>query len=193
MNRPRNRQPRAPNTSQDNQSGTNSPRQRGGSSHRGGRAPATPQQAGRTVPGAAKVILGASVFIVLKEDQPAGQETSGIVEDVLTRGDHPRGIKVRLRGGLVGRVQRMGTGGQPASAGGPERYTMKYSDAREEYGGFAEGPPPRSLADFMPGFGDAPKAKVDEEQITARCPICDGFEGDEVAVSRHVETEHLKE
>ena len=31
--------------------------------------------------------------------------------DVLTKGDHPRGIKVRLRDGRVGRVQRMGTGG----------------------------------------------------------------------------------
>lgn len=32
-----------------------------------------------------------------------------MVADVLTSGDHPRGIKVRLRDGRVGRVQRMAT------------------------------------------------------------------------------------
>ena len=45
--------------------------------------------------------------IVLKVDQGSGREVRGIVEDLLTRGDHPRGVKVRLRDGRVGRVQRL--------------------------------------------------------------------------------------
>jgi uncharacterized repeat protein (TIGR03833 family) len=52
------------------------------------------------------VARGAEVSVVLKEDQPTGKQTRGIVQDLLTRsGFHPRGIKVRLQGGKVGRVQ----------------------------------------------------------------------------------------
>ena len=79
MNRPRNRQPRPPRQQQNNQ--------RGGPS-RPSRAPATPQQASGTVPTVQQVIPGASVFIILKEDQPTGEETKGIVQDLLTRGNH---------------------------------------------------------------------------------------------------------
>lgn len=51
---------------------------------------------------------GMSVLVVLKQDQPTGKLTRGIVMDVLTRSSsHPRGIKVRLRSGLVGRVQQI--------------------------------------------------------------------------------------
>ncbi|KAH8648158.1 hypothetical protein BGZ60DRAFT_390804 [Tricladium varicosporioides] len=45
--------------------------------------------------------------MVLKVDQPTGREVQGIVAQILTKGDHPRGIKVRLQDGRVGRVQRM--------------------------------------------------------------------------------------
>jgi uncharacterized repeat protein (TIGR03833 family) len=44
---------------------------------------------------------------VLKQDQPTGHQVCGIVADLLTRGDHPRGVKVRLRDGRVGRVQKI--------------------------------------------------------------------------------------
>ena len=51
---------------------------------------------------------GVKVLIVLKEDQPTGQLTLGIVKDLLTsKPVHPRGIKVRLTNGLVGRVQEI--------------------------------------------------------------------------------------
>ncbi|MFA6534453.1 MAG: YwbE family protein [Patescibacteria group bacterium] len=51
---------------------------------------------------------GTKVLIVLKEDQPTGQLTLGIVQDLLTsKPFHPRGIKVRLTNGLVGRVQEV--------------------------------------------------------------------------------------
>ena len=49
---------------------------------------------------------GTPVFIVKKEDQPTGKLTRGIVKDILTSASvHPRGIKVRLESGEVGRVQ----------------------------------------------------------------------------------------
>lgn len=49
---------------------------------------------------------GLEVDIVLKKDQPTGKLTRGIVQDILTsKPVHPRGIKVRLTSGQVGRVQ----------------------------------------------------------------------------------------
>ncbi|KAI1329766.1 hypothetical protein F5Y16DRAFT_397110 [Xylariaceae sp. FL0255] len=53
-----------------------------------------------------QVIAGARVNIVLKADQPTGKLTQGVVQDVLTaHQNHPRGLKVRLRDGQIGRVQ----------------------------------------------------------------------------------------
>ncbi len=62
------------------------------------------------VPTTKEVVPGAAVNIVLKADQPTGRTVSGTIGDVLTRGNHPRGIKVRLADGRVGRVQSMATG-----------------------------------------------------------------------------------
>lgn len=62
------------------------------------------------VPSTRQVVVGAAVSIVLKADQRTGHEVQGVVKDILTRGDHPRGIKVRLADGRIGRVQRMDTG-----------------------------------------------------------------------------------
>jgi uncharacterized repeat protein (TIGR03833 family) len=59
------------------------------------------------VPSAAQVIPGAGVSIILKIDQPTGRQVQGIIAEVLGRGEHPRGIKVRLVDGRVGRVQAM--------------------------------------------------------------------------------------
>lgn len=51
---------------------------------------------------------GLTVDIVLKEDQPTGKLTRGIVQDILTKsGTHPHGIKVRLSNGKVGRVKQI--------------------------------------------------------------------------------------
>jgi len=48
------------------------------------------------------------VDIVLKEDQRSGKLTRGFVQDILTSSAfHPHGIKVRLTGGEVGRVQNI--------------------------------------------------------------------------------------
>ncbi|KFH42422.1 hypothetical protein ACRE_068650 [Hapsidospora chrysogenum ATCC 11550] len=203
MQRPRNRQPRPPRQQQSNS--------------RPPRHNSRPNQ-GQPVPTVQQVVPGAGVSIVLKEDQPTGRETPGTVQDILTKGNHPRGIKVRLRGGQVGRVQRMlaqSTGEAQSEASNattsaarptttaPARFTHRYTDVRLEEDDFPEGPPPRSLADFFPsdpastaGPGPGPDASADESaaqspKATARCPICDAFEGDEVAVSYHVEREHL--
>ncbi len=52
------------------------------------------------------IFPGTEVDIVLKEDQFTGKLSRGIVKDILTSSEnHPRGIKVRLEDGRVGRVQ----------------------------------------------------------------------------------------
>lgn len=57
------------------------------------------------VPSSRQVVPGAGVSIILKADQPTGRQVTGVVQDVLGRGEHPRGIKVRLEDGRVGRTQ----------------------------------------------------------------------------------------
>jgi len=52
--------------------------------------------------------IGLEVEVVLKQDQPTGKLTRGIVEEILTSSPtHPHGIKVRLKDGQVGRVQNI--------------------------------------------------------------------------------------
>ena len=56
----------------------------------------------------AQIKIGLEVDIVLKKDQPTGKLTHGKVAQILTsKKNHPRGIKVRLQNGQVGRVQRI--------------------------------------------------------------------------------------
>jgi uncharacterized repeat protein (TIGR03833 family) len=51
---------------------------------------------------------GLKVMVVEKQNQPSGKLTEGIVRDILTNSAiHPRGIKVRLTNGIVGRVQKI--------------------------------------------------------------------------------------
>ena len=64
------------------------------------------------------VARGADVSVVLKEDQPTGKLTRGIVQDLLTKSRfHPHGIKVRLQDGKVGRVQVIHSAGHSIGAG----------------------------------------------------------------------------
>jgi len=54
------------------------------------------------------IFPGLKVAVTLKEDQGTDVLTEGIVEDILTNSsEHPRGIKVRLTSGQVGRVQEI--------------------------------------------------------------------------------------
>ena len=52
------------------------------------------------------ITIGLKVKVVLKKDQRSGKLTNGIVKKLLTSSsNHPRGIKVMLEDGQVGRVQ----------------------------------------------------------------------------------------
>lgn len=152
------------------------------------------------VPTIQQVLPGADVSIVLKADQRTGREVQGVVQDLLTRGNHPRGIKVRLQDGRIGRVQRM-AGNATQTTANPVTETLHMNRGQQVLRGdpgndFPE-LPHRTLADFIP----APKREASAmgrdagpptfATAKAVCPICGLFEGDEAAVSHHVE-EHLK-
>jgi len=60
------------------------------------------------VPTRSQLKPGLRVRIVLKQDQPTGKLTEGILKDILTSSAlHPHGIKVRLMDGQVGRVKEI--------------------------------------------------------------------------------------
>lgn len=73
------------------------------------------------VPRMTEIRPGIHVNIVLKADQRTGKLTGGQVSDILTRGDHPRGIKVRLTDGQIGRVQSLSS---PSSSANAEPVTV---------------------------------------------------------------------
>lgn len=55
-----------------------------------------------------EIKIGARVFVVEKQNQRTGELTEGIVARILTpSSNHPRGIKVMLEDGRVGRVQKI--------------------------------------------------------------------------------------
>lgn len=67
-----------------------------------------------SVPLRSQIRPGVIVSIVLKQDQRTGRQVQGTVSQVLTRGDHPRGVKVRLSDGRIGRVQQLVNQGSPS-------------------------------------------------------------------------------
>jgi uncharacterized repeat protein (TIGR03833 family) len=96
------------------------------------------------VPKMSQLRKGVGVRIVLKVDQRTGRLTTGKISDILTRGDHPRGIKVRLTDGQVGRVQALAPAYEGAGIEGRvgdgvdgqlEHSTMNQSDMRRSRGG----------------------------------------------------------
>ena len=78
-----------------------------------------------TVPKMSQLQRGVNVNIVLKADQRSGKLTTGQVSETLTRGDHPRGIKVRLSSGQVGRVQSIAASTTSPSTGKASRQTTE--------------------------------------------------------------------
>jgi len=57
-------------------------------------------------PKRAEIKRGEAVWIIEKENYGTNEYRQGIVKDILTsKESHPRGIKVRLTNGSVGRVQ----------------------------------------------------------------------------------------
>ena len=185
MNRPRNRQPRP-----DRNNTRRPPRN-------------SAQGPSSNVPNFQQVVSGAPVSIVLKADQPTGREVQGIVKDLLSRGDHPRGIKVRLQDGRIGRVQRMANvdltppQNQGSIQAAPRLQTTGVGQEEMDEQSYSQEPAPGTLADFLPGFEseeaptNSPQGdRVDFASANIKCPICDKFEGDESAVSHHME-EHF--
>lgn len=119
-----------------------------------------------------------------------------MVSELLTSGNHPRGIKVRLQSGQVGRVQRMGDGSEATSGSSSKRgeFSSRYTDVRNDLD-YPSEPPPRSLADFLPplsgevaGVNDLESA---QSYVEVKCPFCESFTGDEAAVTHHIDREHL--
>lgn len=52
--------------------------------------------------------IGSKVLIVQKQDQRTGKLTEGIVKRLLTNSAvHPRGIKVILENGIIGRIREI--------------------------------------------------------------------------------------
>ncbi|KAH8816890.1 hypothetical protein F5884DRAFT_664247 [Xylogone sp. PMI_703] len=207
MQRPRNRQGRQPQSDRG--------RGRGRGASHGGFCRQTATTG--SVPGTDQVINGAAVSIVLKVDQPTGREVQGFVAEILTNGNHPRGIKVRLVDGRVGRVQRMvsedeartasaglsglGRNGEISNGSPAEtpnsRTRMRYRDIREE-ANMATPKTVYNLEDFLPvghplredseaGVRSA-SANSSSNVETLLCPVCGQFKGDEAAVSHHVAT-----
>lgn len=67
------------------------------------------------VPKLSQLHPNVDVNIVLKSNQSSGKLTVGRISEILTRGDHPRGIKVRLTDGRVGRVQSLSEDPHPTN------------------------------------------------------------------------------
>lgn len=83
------------------------------------------------VPKMTQLQSGTGVNIVLKADQSSGRLTTGQVADILTRGDHPHGIKVRLTDGRIGRVQSLSssTSSEHQGSSAPSQSSAKYAAA----------------------------------------------------------------
>lgn len=164
------------------------------------------------IPTIKDVIPGASVNIVLKADQPTGRTVAGVVANLLTRGNHPRGIKVRLTDGRVGRVQSMVSGTETgmhmtsasASASAPAPAAMSTTQTTTSESGLpsenvsldayiTRGKPRQNGKGGGKSSKKGPVVGREEEDVTQSsdvviCPVCGEFNGDEVAVAHHVES-----
>lgn len=144
------------------------------------------------VPTYGQLQINTPVSIVLKADQPTGRQVQGFISEVLTGGDHPRGIKVRLTDGRVGRVQKLASAeeaeagtstqslGRNGESAGPAVSTARaprimYNDVREDgydYDMKKDEPGP-SLEDYIV---TKPARK---KKGRAAAPVCQGETGPE--------------
>ncbi|KAJ1712447.1 hypothetical protein F9C07_4640 [Aspergillus flavus] len=119
------------------------------------------------VPTTREVVPGAPVNIILKADQSTGRTVSGTIADVLTRGNHPRGIKVRLTDGRGQRTRRTTSEAElPSQNIGLDAYMVSTRPRRG-------------------ARRDEPQQPVHDGSVVT-CPVCGVFEGDETAVAHHV-------
>ncbi|KAL4781275.1 hypothetical protein BJX76DRAFT_21377 [Aspergillus varians] len=156
------------------------------------------------VPTTKDVLPGALVNVVLKADQPTGRTVSGTVGTLLTRGNHPRGIKVRLTDGRVGRVQSMGgrteNGESSPMSAGPataaSRVALSTPELPSQHIGLdayitkprqnRKGGNDRGSRGSQGGVGMHESEEAAEVLDAVACPVCGDFKGDEAAVAHHV-------
>lgn len=157
------------------------------------------------VPTTQNVVPGASVNIVLKADQRTGRTVAGTVANLLTRGNHPRGIKVRLTDGRVGRVQSMAESQLPTAPASTSTLVAPLAATRttnsepglpSQHIGLdayiTRGKPRQNGKSGGRNSRQVPvDAREEEEDVvqaseTVTCPVCGDFNGDEVAVAHHV-------
>jgi len=124
------------------------------------------------VPKLTQLRAGVGVNIVLKADQRTGKLTTGQISEILTRGDHPRGIKIRLSDGQVGRVQSLSNASAGAVLGTPnlqapavtaplatsqsEQENNDFGFSREGRYGYAAGKGRRADYKFQGDYRDEP-------------------------------------
>jgi uncharacterized repeat protein (TIGR03833 family) len=108
-------------------------------------------------------LIGSAVSVVQKHHQGTDVLTSGIVSEILTNSDfHPRGIKVRLIDGTVGRIAIASTTQQTRTQNNNYDYSTTTEDAEQEDGPRRQA----SLADFMVNVErQAPLLPMRQEEI----------------------------
>ena len=96
------------------------------------------------VPKMSQLRPGVVVNVVLKAHQQSGKLTTGQISEILTRGDHPRGIKVRLSSGEIGRVQSLSLSSEQITAAQTPPYAQtsfasEYESSPNHLGGQRRG------------------------------------------------------
>jgi uncharacterized repeat protein (TIGR03833 family) len=102
---------------------------------------------------------GTAVVIIEKQNQPTGIESTGVVKRILSPGfSHPRGIKVMLTDGRVGRVKRIA--GIPVRRILEERILMILRKTDALYRSHIS--EPRGAVDYI---GIFPKTQAEREEF----------------------------
>ena len=93
----------------------------------------------------AQIKPGLVVSIVLKADQRTGRQVQGTVSQLLTRHNHPRGIKVKLTDGRVGRVEQILSQTQTPTRSYHNMSSNPWSNADSQGNPYTppQGPPPQ--------------------------------------------------
>jgi uncharacterized repeat protein (TIGR03833 family) len=100
-------------------------------------------------------LVGKAVSVVQKHDQGTGRLTNGVVSEVLTNScSHPRGMKVRLTDGTVGRISN-----------GNDNINDFDGNAGDTAFEYAPRPGP-SLADFMTPLAAPPTTSITATRTT---------------------------
>ncbi|KAI8894341.1 hypothetical protein BC833DRAFT_605230 [Globomyces pollinis-pini] len=115
---------------------------------------------------------GQYVAVIQKHHQNTNELTHGVIKDILTKGDHPRGIKVRLTSNVVGRIHQILSETSTTQAEiVPTEHNVDY-EMKE--------PPETTLADFIVTKLNslANNSIIDEDVLkTWNCKTCTYING----------------